>query len=351
MKTSEGSHWNERTTQQLVRYEALFSLLTDIQAEEDIERIAGSVARKWKYFANAASWRLVLLRNDNHLLVEASRGEAVVTNIAELPEWDAALLETLRPRLIPVAEAPNIAPEPPPSITSSGVREIQVLPLLREERCIALLSVAARHEAFSDLDHRFIRLFGGYLTDRLTSILTRHEATEVLINRATVDPLTGLLNRGAILERSESLLASARSLGEPLSIVLGDIDFFKPVNDTHGHHAGDEVLREVARRLRATLRKGEWVGRYGGEEFVVVLDACGKDRTRAIAERLCEAIASAPVTIDAHEIGITMSFGMATFDGAGDETLESMLKRADRALYRAKAEGRNRVVADDEQAT
>ena len=347
MKPSAPPQWNERTTQQLVRYEALFSLLSDLQLEDDVSRIADSAARRWKYFANAASWRLLLLRNGAQLLIEASRGQARVTECAETPPWEASMLAEIKPRLIALGDQANAPAHLPESFRGPGVHEVKVLPFMRDEHCIALLSVAARHTPFSDLDERFIHLFGGYLSDRLTSTLIQRDATAALVDRATRDSLTGLLNRGTALDLLQSLLAKKDPSSAPIGVVLGDIDFFKALNDRYGHHAGDEVLREVAQRLKTALRTDEWVGRYGGEEFVVLLGECSPQGIGAIAERLRLAIAQAPVLIDGRSIDVTMSFGTATSHSMPDHRIETLLQCADRALYRAKAEGRNRVVAGD----
>jgi hypothetical protein len=116
---------------------------------------------------------------------------------------------------------------------------------------VALLSAAARHAPFSDLDKKFIRLFGSHLADRVSSIVLRRQAMALLIGKATHDALTGLLNRGAILERLTAQWALSARTGQPLSVLLADIDHFKRINDHHGHQAGDEVLCEVSRRLQA----------------------------------------------------------------------------------------------------
>jgi diguanylate cyclase (GGDEF)-like protein len=155
---------------------------------------------------------------------------------------------------------------------------------------------------------------------------------------AVVDPLTGLFNRQALAVRAAELIEQARVSGMPLAVLIGDLDEFKRVNDRHGHHVGDAVLRETASTLRATLRTFDYIYRYGGEEFVILLPGTDEARALATAERVRDAIAAA------HPSGlrITLSLGVSVGDGhEGD--FEDLLIAADRALYRAKGEGRNRV--------
>lgn len=138
--------------------------------------------------------------------------------------------------------------------------------------------------------------------------------------------------------------------GRPVSVLLVDLDHFKAVNDTHGHEVGDEVLREVAQRMSASLRGLDLCCRFGGEEFVAAFSGGGMEMALSIAERLRLTIADEPFAISTEKdkdslLAVTISIGIATTSGR-DDTAEALLKRADLALYRAKSEGRNRVVTD-----
>jgi len=345
MSINAGNHWADLTAQQLVRYEALFELLGAIQLEDDIERIAQEVARRWKYFANVSAWRLQVPKGNGFLLIDGYRGEAHLSEVSVLPPWEAFHCTAQRPFRIRPEDAHDL-PEPPTHLCGTGVAEWQVIPFTRASRCIALLSVAARHQSFNELDNRFIRMFGSYFGDRVCDILLRHEATNALIDKATRDALTGILNRGTIIDRLASQLAQAHRSGHPLSVVLGDIDLFKGVNDTHGHAAGDEVLREVARRLHSLTREGDSLGRYGGEEFLFVLYPCDAASAAQVAERMRRIIAETPVALrndGSERTSLTISLGVATTPPHDEWRPELLLKRADDALYRSKAEGRNRV--------
>ena len=164
---------------------------------------------------------------------------------------------------------------------------------------------------------------------------------------AITDPLTGLYNRRYMESHLATLLEQAAARGKPLTALLLDIDYFKVINDTHGHDAGDEVLREFATRIRKSIRGIDLACRYGGEEFVIVMPETDMAVAAIVAERLRRRIASESFTIQqgAGAIEATISIGLATLDTA-DDTAATILKRADQALYRAKRDGRNRVVAD-----
>jgi len=168
-------------------------------------------------------------------------------------------------------------------------------------------------------------------------------ARESMRHAATHDSLTGLLNRGEIFELLERELERARRERQKVSVVLADIDHFKNVNDTHGHLFGDEALREIARRMHAKLRVYDGVGRYGGEEFLLVLPNCDLVDAIERANELRVTIASQPVISQGVEEAITMSMGVAVSECTGRKEVEKLLSRADKALYQAKEKGRNRV--------
>jgi diguanylate cyclase (GGDEF)-like protein len=169
------------------------------------------------------------------------------------------------------------------------------------------------------------------------------EAYEAKRFEATHDSLTGLWNRAAVLGFLEGELTRSERDNTNVAVVIADIDFFKQVNDTYGHLAGDAVLREVARRLDAGVRTYEWAGRYGGEEFLVVASRCTPEETGGLAERLRLRVSSEPVLWGGQEINVSTSLGVATTDQLGELNGDALLKAADSALYLAKRNGRNRV--------
>jgi diguanylate cyclase (GGDEF)-like protein len=175
------------------------------------------------------------------------------------------------------------------------------------------------------------------LEDRLV------EAREEMRFQATHDGLTALWNRGMIVDLLRRELA--RSLREHFStaILMCDLDHFKSVNDTYGHLVGDDVLRETAKRLLASVRSYDFVGRYGGEEFLVVLNNCNPSYAFARAEEIRKAIAQKPVLSSSGPVPITMSLGLLLNQEWGRRPVEELLHEADAALYAAKAAGRNCV--------
>ena len=170
---------------------------------------------------------------------------------------------------------------------------------------------------------------------------------QMSIEMAIIDPLTALYNRRYMESHLSTLVTQAAARGKPLTTLVLDIDYFKSVNDTHGHDAGDDVLREFATRVRKSIRGIDLACRYGGEEFVIVMPETDMAVATIVAERLRRRIASErfPIQQGTKSIEVTISIGIATLDVA-DDNAASILKRADQALYRAKRDGRNRVVAD-----
>jgi diguanylate cyclase (GGDEF)-like protein len=177
------------------------------------------------------------------------------------------------------------------------------------------------------------------------------ERTVELQHLAVTDSLTGLLNRGAILATLGNEAVAARKRNVSLCVAIVDLDHFKRINDTLGHLAGDEVLREAARRLASAVRTSDFVGRYGGEEFLVIFrdiqNEFGRERCEAIRQSIC----SLPIRFGRHELSITASIGVAW--SRGDiEAEDTLVAIADRALYVAKEKGRNCVeFASTEQET
>ena len=340
-----GSTWKELIVQQLVRYEALFKLLDDIQGLDDIPSISSFIATQWKYFANVSSWRLVIFQENGFLVIDGFRGEAHIAEESTLPLWDSYHYSLQRPRSIR-PETPLEGPPPPEHLTGKRIKEVRVFPFMRAERWIALLSVAARNEAFNELDLKFIRMFGNHFAERISDILLRRQAEKTLIEKATRDALTGLYNRGAIIEQLERQLSLVKRTGHSLSVILADIDFFKRVNDRYGHLAGDEVLREVSLRLQLQMRDSDNLGRYGGEEFLFVLFPCGVEEVVKAAERFRRTVFETPVFLrgpDSGEIDISISLGVSSINGHADVSIDTLLRQADKALYRSKAGGRNCV--------
>jgi two-component system, cell cycle response regulator len=169
------------------------------------------------------------------------------------------------------------------------------------------------------------------------------EAQETLRQRATYDSLTGLLNRSAILEILRQELARAGREAQPFSILMVDLDHFKQVNDQHGHLAGDDVLREAAHRMKFAIRCYDSIGRYGGEEFLVVIPGCDAAGAWVLGERLRQAIGCEQFTVEEARFPMTCSIGCATQPQGVPYDTDPLIRLADCALYEAKEQGRNRI--------
>ncbi len=168
------------------------------------------------------------------------------------------------------------------------------------------------------------------------------ELQETLRIQATHDPLTGLWNRAATFDLLRRELNRSRRQGSPVGIVMADLDHFKLINDTYGHMAGDAVLREVAEKIVSCVRSYDIVGRFGGEEFLIIFPACSALNAVGQAERLRERISAAPLGGPEYSIPVTLSLGVAGSDEFRQD-MELLVRGADAALYRAKEGGRNRV--------
>jgi diguanylate cyclase (GGDEF)-like protein len=166
-----------------------------------------------------------------------------------------------------------------------------------------------------------------------------------LAKAASVDYLTGICNRRAIEDLATRAIHAARRHGIPLAMMIVDVDHFKRINDEFGHQGGDAALVETVRRIRDSLRAEDLVGRLGGEEFVAVMPNTDPQSALAAAERMRSAFADRPMRIGDGDITITVSIGVVVLD-AHDQQYTHLLRRADRAMYAAKAAGRNKVMLD-----
>ena len=233
---------------------------------------------------------------------------------------------------------------------------IRSMPKTRQMPLIAIINsddtpsaVRALDLGVNDILHRPVD--AQELAARLRTQLRRARYADKLRNRldeslemAVTDPLTGLHNRRFLSARLNHAVDGANAGGAPVSVLIADIDHFKRVNDTLGHEAGDAVLKVFAERLGSDLRALDQAARYGGEEFVVMMPGAGLAEAQIAAERLRRVIGETPFQVDGiGEVPVTVSVGLAQLNQG--ESVDSLLRRADAALYEAKTEGRNRVQA------
>lgn len=195
----------------------------------------------------------------------------------------------------------------------------------------------------------FIQVLIGFPVALALLMITRYIVSTLRTREAQVrelsrrDALTGVWNRGYLNELIAREVALAERSGQPLAMVVADLDLFKRINDEHGHAAGDQALIHAARSLGASIREVDHLGRYGGEEFVLLLPNCDKENARITAERCRKALSAEPVKTEQTELTLNGSFGVASVRG-GKINSDELFRQADRALYQAKEAGRNRVM-------
>ena len=187
--------------------------------------------------------------------------------------------------------------------------------------------------------------------DQRLRLVERENLDLAMKNRALAevssrDALTGLYTRWYILDKIEAEMNRALRHGTPMSLLMIDIDHFKQINDTHGHQTGDQVLHQVGQVLRDSCRVYDMPGRYGGEEFCLMLPETKVENTMHVAERIRRRVAATPISVQGGPVHVTTSIGVAGIENVPDEDVfnaNSLIERADRALYTAKDRGRNRV--------
>ena len=223
-----------------------------------------------------------------------------------------------------------------------GCRSLLAVPVLVSNRVMGSIQLFAGAEsAFTAQDGRLMWL----LMRIAENLLTREYSNEGLIHFAFTDHLTGLKTRGYFEQQLEMEIKRAQRKDEKFVLLMLDIDHFKPLNDSYGHHIGDKALRKVAAVLMEDMREVDTVARYGGEEFVIILPDTGEEEGLAVAQRIRTEVESLRLRVatEGPPYPLTISIGLAVFD-ADAQTKRDLVRGADSALYSAKANGRNRVI-------
>lgn len=224
---------------------------------------------------------------------------------------------------------------------------VAIIPLIRQSKLIGSLNLgSAQQERFvSDMGTEFIERLASIIAICLENVINSERLTQISLT----DALTNVSNRRCVEQRMLEEIARARRQHYSIACMYLDIDHFKKINDIHGHQGGDEVLKEAAKRIKAELRLSDTIGRFGGEEFVVLLINTSHENAKYVAERIRKSIADKPFLLSMTGLcEVSLSIGIATLSdnhnsGEIENTAQGLLLRADRALYDAKENGRNCV--------
>jgi diguanylate cyclase (GGDEF)-like protein len=248
------------------------------------------------------------------------------------------VIETGQPYYLPETEKAYKAFQTPPH---NHIKSWLGVPLIAQNKIIGLLAIDSEEPSdFSAEDIKIAMEFSNQVSISLENArLFRETQTQAL-----TDALTGIYNRRGLFQEGQFEFQRARRINRPFVAMMFDIDRFKQVNDQYGHAAGDQLLHHFAQHCLTASRATDLVGRYGGEEFIILLSETNLEVARLIGERLRQSIMNTPFETDAGEITITSSIGIA--EARKQDTLETLIERADAALYKAKNLGRNRVVID-----
>jgi diguanylate cyclase (GGDEF)-like protein/PAS domain S-box-containing protein len=285
----------------------------------------------------------VQLLEGDELVVVGGRGFMELKAVIGLrfsirDEANQQLMETGKPVYIAETDYHSDFHVPP----HNHIRSWLGVPLIVQDRIIGVLTVdSSEPHHFVEEDIKTASEFGNQVAAALENARL-FEETQI---QAITDPLTGIYNRRGLFQFGESEFNRARRFRRPFSAMMFDIDRFKRVNDHHGHAVGDQILHQLALRVRKSSRGIDLFGRYGGEEFTMLLPETGIVSAQRAAERLRTSIMDQPFDTDAGSLRITVSIGVAEMQK--QDTLQSLIERADAALYRAKGAGRNRVMTDD----
>ena len=213
-------------------------------------------------------------------------------------------------------------------------------PLVMENRSIGILSLWG--EGLKKIDIQAATIFGGQVAVAIENARLLQEVQRLAIT----DELTNVLNRRGFDDVSTREFVAAKRYSRPLSLIMLDIDRFKAINDVYGHPIGDEILIEIAARARTKIRETDYISRYGGEEFLILLIEQKPDNAKTVAERIRKSVADQPFDTSVGKITVTISAGIT---GMNTQTasISMMIKTVDKALYRSKENGRNRVTMID----
>jgi diguanylate cyclase (GGDEF)-like protein len=277
-----------------------------------------------------------------------------------------SVIKSKTPLWIPDTQPSRRVRKFPGVITETFARSVLVIPVTAMKRVVGCLEMLSPHSnRFDEIEYHFGLLVADHLSSALGNILVRQELAtanarlrdhdmrltqlnEKLQQLAHTDEATGLFNKRRLFERLEMEVARAKRYGEILSCLMIDVDDFKQINDTYGHQAGDQILRQIGTLLQRSLRVTDFIARYGGEEFTVLLPRTNSAGAYRVAENLRSVFMSHEFSLPTTNIHITVSIGVACCSIFDHQNSQQIISLADGALYRAKRSGKNQVCFTNE---
>ena len=313
-----------------------------VTSTTSVETLLSVMAEWLPAFLPVERGSIALLEPDGSLNVFATNGNTAIPVNLRLPQEGTHLGAAMRKRSYSIANDLRGRRESDSQmLVKNGLMSAIVVPLISAEHVYGTLNAASPElGAFTDEHGRIAAVMARWMASQLRISRQIEEITQL----ANTDPLTCILNRRAFMASATERLNDAQAAGRELAMLVVDLDYFKTINDTHGHSGGDAVLCEVVNRLKAHIGDTGLLARIGGEEFVLLLEDEDPTGAAVLAERLRQEIGAMEVVKNGATIRCTASFGIAC-RRPQDRDVEDLLRRADLALYEAKRNGRNRVEA------
>jgi diguanylate cyclase (GGDEF)-like protein len=347
---------------------AINDLAADMHAAKDVEQLQGRLSSYFQEWTPDIAVRLCIADGAFYKLVRIS-GEEISEEESSYPLESGvpgSVLKTGNAIWLPNLRASRRANGKNLSAMPAMVGSMMVLPFTALGQVLGCLEFTSPLAGrFDEIEYHLGYLVVAHLSSSLESVMTKQELASAnarlrdhdlrltqlnvqLQQLVHTDDTTGLFNKRRLLEQLELEIARAKRYGEILSCLMLDLDHFKQINDTHGHQAGDEVLRQIGALFRQRLRVTDFVARYGGEEFTILLPCTDASGARRVAESLSSTIRNREFTIPNARTRLTISIGIACCTKFDRLDSQQVILRADRALYRAKRAGRDKIcLADD----
>jgi diguanylate cyclase (GGDEF)-like protein len=335
----------ERAQELLDRTAAIYEIARALNSTLELEDLVAALGETAVRECGAEAARVTLVGNDEELDVREASGR---TDLLGQSDADLAPVRwVLQNEEVIAVKGERVSPGAAAGIRPPGaVRHYMAAPMIAKGRLVGVIEMAlSGGEGFRDVDEDLLTVIAAQAAVAIDNA-KQYGRAQLL---AMTDRLTGLWNHAELHQRLREEIARAQRHGRPMSLLFADLDNFKVFNDTHGHRMGDELLRQVAARLRATVRRTDFAARYGGDEFAVILPETPLNGASVACDNLRRAIGEEPFRIGSQRITVTVSGGLAAYPEAG-ATAEELIDACDQALRQAKRGGGNYIALGAQQA-